>query len=231
MNKPKVLTNLITGFFGAGKTTLLQSILEKDQSRRSWAILLNDVGELLVDSNMLGSKLDGPIIEEVPGGCICCSTDISLTSAIRQLIKRSKPDHLLIELSGLGHASSVLVELLSPDLKKLLDLRSILCVVDPRYILERKIRSSLLFSEQIEISDIIVGSRADILPAKILIEFENWVSELPSKPKSVAVGLRPINLDLLELSTRQTILGAEKISKKYTKPRKNDIERGPINSS
>ena len=77
MTQDKVLTNLITGFFGAGKTTFLQSLLEKQDPKEPWAVLLNDEGDLVIDSGILRPKAESLIIEEVPGGCICCSAGVS----------------------------------------------------------------------------------------------------------------------------------------------------------
>ncbi|MGH7273302.1 MAG: GTP-binding protein, partial [Nitrospiria bacterium] len=60
---------IITGYLGSGKTTLLRRIIEKSHQRL--AIILNEFGELSVDSQIIMGK--NVKIAELPGGCVCCS--------------------------------------------------------------------------------------------------------------------------------------------------------------
>ena len=219
MTQQKVLTNLITGFFGAGKTTFLQSLLDKQEPQESWAVLLNDEGDLVVDSSILKPKADGLIIEEVPGGCICCSAGISISLAIEELIARAKPKRLFIELSGFGHPSSVLVDLFSQKLSAIVHLSSVFCLVDLRYVLEEKIQSSQVFFEQVEVADVIVGSRADMASIHQLTAFNKWASGLSRKPNILKMGLETIDPNLLKLNTKNTLSDVKNIFEKYSQSR------------
>ena len=216
MTQHKVLTNLITGFFGAGKTTFLQSLLEKQDPKEPWAVLLNDEGDLVIDSGILRPKSESLIIEEVPGGCICCSAGVSISVAVEELIAKAKPKRLFIELSGLGHPSSVLVDLFSQKLSAMLHLSSVFCLVDLRYVLEEKIQSSQVFFEQIEVADVIVGSRADVASGQQLNAFNKWARGLPRKPNVLKTGLETIDLNLLETNTKNTLSDVKNIFDKYS---------------
>jgi G3E family GTPase len=77
IHKPIVV--VVGGFLGAGKTTLLLAAAKElgRQGIRS-AIILNDQGESLVDSEF--AELQGSIHAEVTGGCFCCASPISRPS-------------------------------------------------------------------------------------------------------------------------------------------------------
>ena len=227
MTQHKVLTNLITGFFGAGKTTFLQSLLDKQEPHEPWAVLLNDEGDLVVDSSILKPKADGLIIEEVPGGCICCSAGITISLAIEELIANAKPKRLFIELSGFGHPSSILVDLFSQKLSAIVHLSSVFCLVDLRYVLEEKIQSSQVFFEQVEVADVIVGSRADIASPQQLTAFNKWASGLPRKPNIIKTGLETIDSNLLNSNTKNTPLDVKNIFEKYSQTRISSTNLAP----
>jgi len=219
MTQHKVSTNLITGFFGAGKTTFLQSLIDKQEHQEPWAVLLNDEGDLVVDSSILKPKAGSLIIEEVPGGCICCSAGVSISLAVEELIARSKPKRLFIELSGFGHPSAVLVDLFSQKLSAIIHLSSVFCLVDLRYVLEEKIQSSQVFFEQVEVADVIVGSRADIASSHQLNAFNKWASGLPKKPNILKTGLETIESNLLKLNTKNTLSDVKNIFEKHSQHR------------
>lgn len=48
---------ILTGFLGSGKTTLLNRLLKSEQARRT-GVLVNDFGEIDIDSQILESITD-----------------------------------------------------------------------------------------------------------------------------------------------------------------------------
>ena len=65
----KVPITIITGYLGAGKTTLLRRIA--DESGRKIAILMNEFGQIAIDSRIVEGK--NIKMAELAGGCVCCS--------------------------------------------------------------------------------------------------------------------------------------------------------------
>jgi len=100
---------LLTGFFGVGKTTTIRSLLSRKPENESWAILINEFGEVAVDQTALEINNETNVtIREIPGGCICCVMNVPMREAVAEIFQRSRPDRLLIEPTGLGHPAGIL---------------------------------------------------------------------------------------------------------------------------
>jgi len=161
--KPGVKTNLITGFLGAGKTTCILQLLQQKSSQERWAILVNEFGEIGIDGSLLQRAATGEVfIKEVAGGCICCTMGLPMQVALNQLLARSKPDRLLIELTGLGHARDVLKLLSQPWYRKLLHLHASVAVIDGRESVFSRLSTSTIFRAQLAQADIYLINKADL---------------------------------------------------------------------
>ena len=71
-------------FLGAGKTTLLNHILNGEHGRRI-GVLVNDFGEINIDSQLI-SSVEGETVS-LTNGCVCCSIRDDLVSAMEQLLQ------------------------------------------------------------------------------------------------------------------------------------------------
>ena len=101
----QVPTNIITGFLGVGKTTVIQKLLSQKPVEERWAVLVNEFGEVGIDSNLFSrakGQNNSVTISQVPGGCMCCTNGLPMQMALNLLLKESKPHRLLIEPTGLG---------------------------------------------------------------------------------------------------------------------------------
>ncbi len=112
-----VPTNIVTGALGVGKTTFIKALLKAKPANERWAVLINEFGEIGVDATMLidasfskHSSTEGQhiFVREVPGGCMCCTSSLSMQIALNQLLAAAKPHRLIIEPSGLGHPKEVI---------------------------------------------------------------------------------------------------------------------------
>ncbi|MEC8081254.1 MAG: GTP-binding protein, partial [Pseudomonadota bacterium] len=92
-------TNIITGFLGVGKTTTINGLLANKPEGESWAVLVNEFGQVGIDQEMMPNE-EGLHIKELAGGCICCTMGASLTPTLKSLIEHAKPDRLIIEPTG-----------------------------------------------------------------------------------------------------------------------------------
>src|SRR4029077_20241067 len=79
---------VITGFFGSGKTTLLNHILASQHGLKI-AVIVNEIGEIGIDGELIVSASDG--IMELRNGCICCSINNDLVDSILQVLDRRDP--------------------------------------------------------------------------------------------------------------------------------------------
>ena len=160
-----VPTNIITGFLGAGKTSTILHLLKTKPEQERWAVLVNEFGEIGIDGSLLEShhsEQHGVYIREVPGGCMCCTAGLPMQVALAQLLRRAKPDRLLIEPTGLGHPQEVLQTLKSENFQGVLSIGKVITVVDARQLSDRRYAEHETFQQQIAIADIIVGNKSDL---------------------------------------------------------------------
>jgi G3E family GTPase len=122
---------LIGGYLGAGKTTLVNHLLRHAEGRRL-AILVNEFGDLPIDSDLIQAR-DGNLIS-IAGGCICCSFGSDLVAALMEIGSRADIDQIVIETSGVALPGSVVQAMaLLPGL----DIDGVVVVADAETIEER----------------------------------------------------------------------------------------------
>ena len=158
-------TNIITGFLGAGKTTAIQKLIAKKPKDERWAILVNEFGEVGIDSNLFEGATedhDGVTISQVPGGCMCCANGLPIQMALSILLAKSKAHRLLIEPTGLGHPKEVLSMLSRDYYRDNLELRATVSVVDARKIKDSRYTANDTFNQQIEVAEVIIANKADL---------------------------------------------------------------------
>jgi len=175
-------TTLITGFLGAGKTTAILHLLANKPQSENWAVLVNEFGEIGIDSALLESNVNKNkekevFIREVPGGCMCCASGVPMQVALNQLISKSKPDRLIIEPTGLGHPKEVVNVLTSGKYQELIKLQSILCLVDARNLNDTRYTTHPSFIQQLNIADIIIGAKADKYSTQDEAKLSHFISE------------------------------------------------------
>ena len=70
-------------------------------------LIENEFGEINIDGGFL--KESGIEISEMSAGCICCSLVGDFNKALREVVEQFHPDRILIEPSGVGKLSDVIV--------------------------------------------------------------------------------------------------------------------------
>ena len=99
--------DIISGFLGAGKTTLIKKLLSEAFQGEQLVLIENEFGEISIDGGFL--KESGIQISEMSSGCICCSLVGDFGKALKDVQKQFHPDRILIEPSGVGKLSDVVV--------------------------------------------------------------------------------------------------------------------------
>ena len=74
----RVPMTLLGGYLGSGKTTILNALLRTTD--RPLAVLVNDVGEINIDTRLLRKRAGDTL--ELTGGCVCCSLREGLGAAL-----------------------------------------------------------------------------------------------------------------------------------------------------
>lgn len=123
-------THVISGALGAGKTSVLRSLMAQRPSNERWAVLINEFGEIGLDSALLDGDQDGVSFTEVAGGCVCCVNGVPFQVGLVQLLRKAKPDRLFIEPSGLGHPLQLLQQLRDVPWLDVLAVQPVVLVLD-----------------------------------------------------------------------------------------------------
>jgi G3E family GTPase len=93
-------------------------------------VLINEFGLVGLDAALLTSAADGIALGEVAGGCLCCVNGVPFQVGLSRLLRKARPDRLLIEPSGLGHPLELLRQLREPPWA------GVLAVQDPVLVLD-----------------------------------------------------------------------------------------------
>jgi len=164
-----VPTNIITGFLGSGKTTAINHLLSLKPPSERWAVLINEFGQIGIDASLITSS-DGVELRELAGGCLCCTLGPSLPITLATLLRKARPDRLLIEPTGLGHPARIVDTLQSPQFAAVLDLRSIICLLDPAVLQQPEVMQQPGFLDQLNLADVIVLNRTDLAGSSLTRE-------------------------------------------------------------
>ena len=170
----KTPVNLITGFLGVGKTTALLNLLAQRPPGARWAVLVNEFGQVGIDGATLMQA--GVAVREVPGGCICCSAQLPLRVTLTRLLREVKPERLLIEPTGLGHPSGVIDVLRSEGLANAVELRNVICLVDPRQLNDPQYRNLETYQDQLALADVLAANKCDLATPEQLQAFDTYAA-------------------------------------------------------
>ena len=186
----KIPVTVITGFLGSGKTTLIRHLMANSKGRRL-AVLVNEFGTVGVDGDILKSCADEDCpaenIVELSNGCICCTVADDFIPTIEALMAMPvRPDHILIETSGLALPKPLLKAFDWPAIRSKITVDGVIALADAEAVaagtfaadvaavdaqrmaddsLDHETPLSEVFEDQISCADIVLMSKADLAGA------------------------------------------------------------------
>jgi G3E family GTPase len=189
---------ILTGFLGAGKTTLLNYIL-KEQSAYKFGIIVNEIGEIGIDGQLVENAADEMI--QLNNGCICCTVRKDLVKGVQRLLQRGGFDYLLIETTGIADPGPVAQTFLNiPQLTKYVRLDSIITVVDAEQI-ARQMKDSETAREQIAMADFVLLNKVDLVQEPGLLATEALIRDLNPQAEVFRTDHSHVNLaELLDMN-------------------------------
>ena len=183
----KIPVTVITGFLGAGKTTLIRHLMTNANGRKL-AVLVNEFGSEGVDGEILKSCADADCpaenIVELANGCICCTVADDFIPTMQALLARKvRPDHILIETSGLALPKPLLKAFDWPEIRSRITVDGVIALADAEAVaagrfapnpaavevqraadrsIEHETPLSEVFEDQISCADIVLLTKADL---------------------------------------------------------------------
>ena len=196
--------DIVSGFLGAGKTTLIKKLLAEAYQGEKLVLIENEFGEISIDGGFL--KDSGVQISEMSSGCICCSLVGDFNKALKEVKAQFDPDRILIEPSGVGKLSDVIVAVENtvadaPDMK----LNSFVTVADASKVKVYMKNFGEFYNNQIETAGTIILSRTQKLSQEKL---EAAVALLREKNAEAAILTTPWD----ELDGKTVLSAVEKVS-------------------
>lgn len=176
---------VLTGFLGAGKTTILNRILAQPLGKRI-AVLVNELGRIAIDGQLIAGGSD---LLELAGGCVCCKLDVKndLWDGIADVVRRSRPDHVILETTGIAEPPAIIEGLsnLPDELRGCIEPAGIICVVgadSAKGVLARREEARI----QVECSDRVVLSKLDLCDATAVVEAHEQIAAINDEAERTA---------------------------------------------
>ncbi|WOS61279.1 cobalamin biosynthesis protein CobW [Sinorhizobium fredii] len=207
----KIPATVITGFLGAGKTTMIRNLLQNADGKRI-ALIINEFGDLGVDGDVLkgcgAEACSEEDIIELTNGCICCTVADDFIPTMTKLLEReNRPDHIVIETSGLALPQPLVAAFNWPDIRSEVTVDGVVTVVDSAAVaagrfaddhdkvdalrvnddnLDHESPLEELFEDQLTAADLIVLNKTDLIDAAGLKSVrEEVASRISRKPTMI----------------------------------------------
>ncbi|MFC7130422.1 CobW family GTP-binding protein [Haloferax chudinovii] len=207
---------VLGGSLGAGKTTLLNHLLT-NAGDRDIAVLVNDMGSVNVDAELVAEESDlavGDGVTELSNGCICCELQDDLETAVVRLARERSFDHLVVEASGVSEPGPVARLFVTSRAAARYDVAGLATVVDSRLFADTfgggdpdrtvaeegdgSVRPlSDLLVEQVESADLVVLNKRDLVSDAELAAVRDAVEALRPGATVVETAHGDVDVDLL----------------------------------
>ncbi len=203
----KTPVTVVTGFLGSGKTTVIRHLLENPQGKRL-AVIVNEFGDVGVDGEILKdcASESCPVdnILELANGCICCTVADDFIPTIEALMAlEPRPDHILIETSGLALPKPLLKAFEWPAIRSRTTVDGVIALADSEAVsagrfapdvakveaqraaddsLDHETPLSELFEDQIACADIVLLTKADLAGPEGMAQARTMVDDVAVRP-------------------------------------------------
>ncbi len=209
--------HIISGFLGAGKTTVLQHLLSQKPEHEIWAVLMNEFGQIGIDQQLMPQS-NGFAIQELLGGCLCCSSQLPMQIALSRLISENTIDRLFIEPTGLGHPAQLLEQLTEPHWLQHLSMRSLVTVIDGSRLHDSDWSQQNLYQDQLKAAQVVVISHQDKMTEGDIFALETLKKEYEAYQQKWILTSQG-NLSIIEVD--QIYTGKKRLIQPLLKIQKN----------
>jgi G3E family GTPase len=213
----KTPVHVIAGFLGVGKTTVLLDLLTRLSPKEKGAVLVNEWGEVSLDSSVIESQGSSVEIADVSGGCICCTAGAAFDKALDMIMNEVEPDRIFIEPSGVAKPGDIIDLARSHDQAERFALRPVIGLVDPARFLLPNIMRMPLYRNQVESSQILVANRCDTVDQETISAFLEKANRLyPPKAAVFTTSHGKLPLEVLDIETASDSGAPRSLPRRHT---------------
>jgi cobalamin biosynthesis protein CobW len=203
----KLHVTVVTGFLGSGKTTLISHLIQNSGGKRL-AVIVNEFGDLGVDGDILKAcaipNCPAENIIELANGCICCTVADDFIPTIEALMALDpRPEHILIETSGLALPKPLLKAFDWPDIRSKITVDGVIALVDAEAVAAGRFATNVaavdaqrladdsidhdtplseVFDDQISCADIILLTKSDLAGPDGVAKAKAIIAERAPRP-------------------------------------------------
>ncbi len=199
--------DIFSGFLGAGKTTLIKKLIAEAYDEKDIVLIENEFGEIGVDTGFL--RETGIQINEMTAGCICCTLVGDFGKALNEVIEKYNPSRILIEPSGVGKLSDVIIAVQDLHNEKI-ELGGFTTVVDAKRYKQYLRNFGEFYKNQVENASSIILSHQAGLSEDKLEECRKTLEEMNPTANIVTTDWDQISgKKILEIMESEKTLNAE----------------------
>jgi len=185
----------ICGFLASGKTTLILAIAKRLKPVFEKIVIIeNEIGQIGIDDKYL--RQNGLEVQELFGGCICCTLSVDLITSLGKIEDAYHPDLVILEATGVARPDD-----LASNVSKycsVVENNLALTIIDAvRHEVLIEVMEPLI-TAQIEAADIIAINKIDVADEQTIASVEKSIRELNGTSRIIPISAdRDINLEQL----------------------------------
>jgi G3E family GTPase len=162
----------IAGFLGSGKTTVLVELARlMTRAGLRLVIVENEIGEVGVDGGYVREQ--GLVVQELFGGCICCTLQSRLVETLRDLERRYDPDWAIVEPTGLAAPAEILA-IVAELMPQVATLRTLTLVDAARWEMLVQVVEPLIAAQLVS-ADVVAVNKIDRVDDEALRDIDEGV--------------------------------------------------------
>jgi len=162
-----IKVDVISGFLGSGKTTLVKKLLQVHKKEKV-VLIENEFGDIGIDGELI--EREGFDVFEISSGCICCIMQKDFVQMLSRIIKEFQPQRIIIEPTGISILSEIIDILHKPEFVSLIQINSLVTVVDSVNYLQQCDVFGEFFEDQITNASVLTLSKSQLVDGQTVDE-------------------------------------------------------------
>jgi G3E family GTPase len=146
---------LVTGLTGTDKRSFVAALLRARPAGNRWALLDNDGGGSALEFAQSGLET------ATVSGCACCTGQVALHAGIVQLVRRARPQWLVVAVDGAAEPDALERVFAQPELARGIRVAQKICAISPQWLVALPQNALERLQRQMTAADCVVTANAE----------------------------------------------------------------------